>query len=52
VVFWQLGMGPDALLFTGRASGDHIAGSVTDAKGRVSRWQASRKTAPAVVSAR
>ena len=52
VVFWQLGMGADALLFTGHASGDHIAGSATDAKGRVYRWQASRKTAPAVVSAR
>jgi hypothetical protein len=52
VLFWQLGMGADAMLFTGRVTGDRLAGSVTDAKGREIRWQAHRQNAPRVLSAR
>ncbi len=52
VLFWQLGMGADAMLFTGRVTGDRLAGSVTDAQGREIRWQARRQNAPRVLSAR
>jgi 16S rRNA G966 N2-methylase RsmD len=48
VVSFSLGMGADALLFTGRADGARIAGSVIDARGRTQRWSATR---PATVGA-
>jgi 16S rRNA G966 N2-methylase RsmD len=45
VVFFRLGRGPDALLFSGRVSqagGTRLEGSVIDAQGREQRWSAQR----------
>jgi len=53
VVFFQIGMGNDALFFSGSSNGARISGSATDARGRVQHWRAARPGAtPTTLSVR